>query len=164
MTRAGAFLLLLVLAARGAAVPQEPGVRVPSVDMAPVGRIQVKPGSSTTVQLDFRVADPFHINSNKPKSELLIPTALQLNALHPLSVGPIKYPPGQDQSFPFAPGEKLSVYSGDFAINVVVKAAAGAASGTYSVSGDLRFQACDRSACYPPRTTPVKFAVSIAEP
>jgi hypothetical protein len=140
---------------------QEPGMKVPSVTMASVGKVQVKPGGSATVQLDFRVGSDFHINSNKPKSELLIPTVLKLEASEPVSVAAVKYPAGQDESFPFAPGEKLSVYSGDFTITAVVKAPAKATAGEFPVSGTLRFQACDRSACYPPKSIPVKFSVAV---
>jgi Disulphide bond corrector protein DsbC len=143
-------------------VAQEPGTRVPSVTFAPVGKVQIKPGGSTAVQLDFRVGHEFHINSNQPKSELLIPTVLQLSSTGPIRVASLKYPAGQDVAFPFAPGEKLSVYSDDFSISVVVTAPRAAAAGEYPVSGQLRFQACDRSACYPPRSINVKFDVSVA--
>ncbi len=142
-------------------IAQEPGTRVPSVTFAPVGKIQIKPGGSATVQLDFRVGSEFHINSNQPKSELLIPTALQLNSTGPIRVASVNYPAGQDVAFPFAPGEKLSVYSDDFSISAVVTAPRTAVAGEYPVSGQLRFQACDRSACYPPRSINVKFAVSV---
>jgi hypothetical protein len=64
-------------------------------------------------------------------------------------------------SFPFAPTEKLSVYSGDFTITTVIKASSKATNGTYPVSGKLHFQACDRSACYPPKSIPVKFEVTV---
>ena len=60
---------------------QEPGTRVPSVTFAPVGKVQVKPGGAATVQMDFRVGSDFHVNSNQPKSELLIPTQLKLSAV-----------------------------------------------------------------------------------
>ena len=71
----------------------------------------------------------------------------------------VKYPAGQDMTFPFSPDEKLSVYSGDFSINTVLKTAANVPAGTYPVKGELRFQACDHSACYPPKTIPVQFQV-----
>jgi hypothetical protein len=151
------FVLLLAAALAG----QEPGTRVPSVTFAPVGAVHLKPGGSASVQLDFRVGSEFHINSNKPKSELLIPTALKLTSAEPVSVSGLKYPAGQDVAFPFAPGEKLSVYSGDFSITVVVRASAKAEAGEYPIMGELRFQACDRSACYPPRAIPVKLVVSV---
>jgi hypothetical protein len=153
--------LLLAFAVAGLASSQEPGRKVPSVTLAPVGKVEIKAGSTASVELDFRIGSEFHINSNKPHSELLIPTAMKLNAAEPVSVAGLKYPAGQDMSFPFAPDEKLSVYSGDFTITAVIKAAPKAASGSYSVTGELRFQACDRSACYPPRSIPVKFEVTV---
>jgi hypothetical protein len=140
---------------------QEPGTRVPSVSFAPVSKILVKAGASATAQLDFRVDSEFHINSNKPRSELLIPTTLKLSSAGPISVVSIKYPAGEDVSFPFAPGEKLSVYSGDFTLSASVKASSNAAAGEYPVTGELHFQACDRSACYPPRSIPVKLTVTV---
>jgi Thiol:disulfide interchange protein DsbD, N-terminal len=160
MKRISALMILAVLLAVSMSA-QNPGMRVPSVEFAPMGRVQVKPGAQTTVHMDFRVGSEFHINSNKPHSELLIPTQLKLAADQPLSVPALKYPAGEDVSFPFAPGEKLSVYSGDFSVNAVVKASPSAHAGNYPVTGELRFQACDRSACYPPRTIPVKFTVSV---
>ena len=160
MIRAWTFPLVAFLLA-SLALSQEPGYKVPSVTMAPVSKVQVKAGNTANVELDFRIGSEFHINSNHPKSDLLIPTALKLNATDPVSVAALKYPAGQDLSFPFAPTEKLSVYSGDFTITVVVKAPAKASSGNYPVTGELRFQACDRSACYPPRSIPVKFEVTV---
>jgi len=154
-------VLLLVLLFGVPSFSQGPGERVPSVALAPVGKVQVKAGEPVSVELAFRIGSEFHINSNKPKSELLIPTVLKLAAAEPVSVVAVKYPPGQDVAFPFAPNEKLSVYSGDFAIIAILKAPTKAASGEYPVTGELRFQACDRSACYPPRSMPVKFSVTV---
>ena len=153
--------LLLGLLLVSPAFSQGPGERLPSVTMAPIGKIKVKAGEPVSVERDFRIGTEFHINSNKPKSELLIPTVLKLQTAEPVSLVAVKYPAGQDLSFPFAPNEKLSVYSGDFAITAVVKAPPKAAPGDYPVIGELRFQACDRSACYPPRSIPVKFSVTV---
>lgn len=153
--------LLIIFVLAGPASSQGPGRALPSVTMAPVGKVHVSPGGTANVEIDFRVGSEFHINSNHPKSELLIPTVLKLSPAGPLSVAAVKYPAGQDMSFPFAPTEKLNVYSGDFSITAVVKAPAKAANGDYPVTGELHFQACDRSACYPPRSIPVKFEVSV---
>jgi hypothetical protein len=156
-----AAVLAVALLSTGWIRAQEPGRRVPSVTLAPVGKVLLKPGGSATVQLDFRVGSEFHINSNQPKSELLIPTVLKLSAGAPLSVSGLKYPAGQEVEFPFAAGEKLSVYSGDFSITAVIKAPAKSTNGEFPVTGELRFQACDRSACYPPRSIPVNFNVTV---
>lgn len=162
------FFVVLAAGLAFTASAQEPGKVIPSIEFAPVGKVQLKPGESKNVQLDFRIASQFHVNSHKPHSELLIPTSLNLpasemfKAATPVGVASLQYPAGEDVSFPFAPDEKLSVYSGDFSITALVKASAKAAAGEYPISGELRFQACDRSACYPPRVIPVKFTVAVA--
>ncbi len=160
MNRAASIVLFTCLSA-AMIVGQEPGSKVPSVEFAPVSKVQIKPGGAVSVPLDFRVGSEFHINSNQPKSELLIPTVLKLNATAPIRVASVNYPAGQDVAFPFAPGEKLSVYSDDFSVTAVIKAPSTAAVGEYPVSGELRFQACDRSACYPPRSIAVSFEVVV---
>jgi hypothetical protein len=160
MMRLSIFLLLAGVLTYLAAA-QQPGQAVPTVEVAPVGKVQVRAGATAKVDLDFRIVSEFHINSNKPKSELLIPTTLRLNTTDPLKISSVTYPAGQDMSFPFAPSDKLSVYSGDFTITTVIKALPTATNGTYPISGELHFQACDRSACYPPKSIPVKFEITV---
>jgi Disulphide bond corrector protein DsbC len=158
--RLAALILLLVV---GLALAQSPGDKQPSVLMAPVGNVQLQAGGSSNLELDFRIGADFHINSNKPKADYLIPTVLKLNPSEPVALTEVKYPAGEEMSFAFSPNEKLSVYSGDFAINTVWTTPANAAPGTYPVKGELRFQACDRSACYPPRSIPVQFQVTVVK-
>jgi hypothetical protein len=145
----------------GPAFAQAPGERQPSVIVAPVGNVQLRAGSNADLTLDFRIGTDFHINSNKPRADYLIPTVLKLSPSEPVTIADVKYPAGEDMAFSFSPNEKLSVYSGDFSISTVLKAPASAPAGTYPVKGELRFQACDRSACYPPRSIPVQFQVTV---
>ena len=135
----------------------------PPVIFAPVGNVQVRAGASKEVSLDFRIGSEFHINSHTPKSPLLIPTVLKLTVPEQVSLADIKYPAGQDVTFPFSPDEKLSVYSGDFSVSTVLKTQANVTAGNYPVKGELRFQACDHSACYPPRSIPVQFQVTVVK-
>lgn len=161
MRRAAGALLLLVAVYGSGAFAQSPGYNQPTVIMAPVGTVHLKPGGSAAVDMAFRVSSGFHINSNKPHEEFLIPTALTLKAPPQIAVGGVTYPAGSDETFPFAPNEKLSVYSGDFSITSQLKAPAKVSPGTYPVSGELTYQACDKAACYPPKTLPVKFQVTV---
>ena len=133
----------------------------PFVIMAPVGNVQVRAGATKDVPMDFRIGSEFHINSHTPKSPLLIPTALKLTPPPQVTVADVKYPAGEDQSFPFSPDEKLNVYSGEFSIDARLKVPANTPAGTYPVKGELHFQACDRSACYPPHSIPVQFQVIV---
>jgi hypothetical protein len=152
-------LLLLLLAT--SLMAQAPGTVQPSVIMAPVQPVQMNPGEARRVELDFRVSSGFHINSNKPHSNLLIPTTLKLIAPKPLEIASIQYPAGEDQSFPFSPNEKLSVYSGDFTVYVTVKAPPFVHGSSFSVGGELYYQACDKNACYPPKKLLVDFKVAV---
>ena len=73
------------------------------------------------VNLRFRVGPGFHVNSNKPKSEFLIPTVLKLSAPTDIVIGRVTYPAGSEMSFAFAPEDKLSVYTGEFPVVVEVR-------------------------------------------
>src|ERR1700684_3596867 len=53
--------------------------KAPSVTMAPVPLVTAPRAAQTMVDLNFRVAHGFHVNSNTPKSEYLIPTALKMD-------------------------------------------------------------------------------------
>jgi hypothetical protein len=156
-----AALLAAVLPAMAAA--QGRPSQVPTVELAPTLINSIPQGAADTVELDFRVSPGFHINSNRPKSELLIPTVLKLNPPTDIVIGRISYPVGKEVSFPFAPDEKLSVYSGTFTVRVVVRPLASVIPGKYVIRGQLKYQACDNSACYPPRLLPLDFEVRIVK-
>ncbi|MBZ5647985.1 MAG: disulfide bond formation protein DsbC [Acidobacteriia bacterium] len=144
-----------------AAAPDITGVPEHVVFLGPTAPVRVSAGHSSKVALEFRVSPTFHINSNTPKSELLIPTQLLLSPPSDTAIGQIRYPPGVDANFAFAPTETLSVYAGRFVITAVVSAARTAVPGKYRVHGTLKYQACDNRACYPPRQLPVEFDVNI---
>jgi Thiol:disulfide interchange protein DsbD, N-terminal len=139
------------------------GPKGPLVKMAPVPVVTVMQGKSITVPLLFRVSSGYHINSNKPKSEFLIPTVLRVEPATDIVIGGTTYPEGQDTSFAFAPDEKLNVYTGDFKVDVVVHPLHSAQTGKYVVRGTLKYQACDNAACFPPKQLPVSFDVRIAK-
>ena len=105
----------------------------------------------------------YHINSHKPTSELLIPTVLSVNPPTNILIAKLTYPAGEDRSFPFSPGDKLNVYTGDFTVTGLVRAARTTPPGTYRVRGMLKYQACDDRACYPPGQLPVAFDVKITK-
>lgn len=135
--------------------------RAPAVSMAPVAPVSAERGKPVKVQLNFRVAAGFHVNSNTPKDEFLIPTALKMDPPADIVVAKIEYPAGQDVSFPFSPDSKLNVYSGDFTINLMLHPATAVGPGNHAIHGVLRYQACDNAQCFPPKTLPVTFEVKV---
>jgi len=152
----GFFFALLVATAAAA----QSG-KAPSVTMAPVPLVTAPRTVQTPVSLDFRVAPGFHINSNTPRSEFLIPTALKMDVPTDIALGKIEYPAGLDVSFPFSPDEALNVYTGDFTISVIVHPLQSVVPGKYVIHGVLRYQACDNAQCFPPKNLPVSFNVKV---
>ena len=159
-----ALLLVLLTGATFAADNPFSTPKTPTVILAPLGPISLAPGKTAKVELDFRVESGFHINSNTPKSDLLLPTVLRLSPPSDVVLSRISYPPGQDLSFEFLPGEKLNVYTGDFSVKAVVSTARPVSPGTYRVHGALRYQACDQRQCFPPKELPVSFDVKVQDP
>jgi len=137
------------------------GSRTPSVTMQPPEIVSIHRGHPGSVQLQFRIASGFHINSNQPKQEYLKKTELKLDAPTDIAIEKVVYPDGEDRSFPFAPDEKLSVYSGDFPIEVVVRPLKTVVPTKYAIHGKLYYQACDNAACYPPKQFPVSFEIKV---
>ncbi len=135
----------------------------PVVSMAPAPVLSVMQGKSVSVPLSFRVSRGYHINSNRPKSEFLIPTVLKIDAATDIAVTKTSYPDGEDMSFAFAPDEKLNVYTGDFTVGVRVRPLRDVQAGKYAVHGTLKYQACDNAQCYPPKQLPVTFDVKITK-
>jgi hypothetical protein len=154
------FLMAVAVLAAGVVCSAQTG---PTLTMAPVPLTTTRRAKETSVNLNFRVPGGYHINSNTPKSEFLIPTALKMDLPTDIILGKIAYPPGEDASFPFSPGEKLSVYSGDFTIALAVHPLHAVVPGKYVMHGVLRYQACDNAQCFPPKALPVSFEVKVVK-
>jgi len=114
---------------------------------------EVNAGKASVVELRFRVDEGFHVNSHNPSSEMLIPTALKLEPAVGVKVLGEEYPKGM--AFKLA-GETLDVYQGEFRVRLRVIAP----KGPSTLTGGLRYQACDNAACFPPRTVAVSVVVT----
>jgi hypothetical protein len=145
------------------APPAATSGKAPSVTVAPIPLVTAARTTQTKVDINFRVAPGFHINSNTPKSEFLIPTKLSIDVPTDITLGKTEYPAGQDLSFPFQPDEALNVYTGDFTVTVAVHPLKSVVPGKYVMHGLLRYQACDNAQCFPPKTLPVSFDVKVVK-
>jgi DsbC/DsbD-like thiol-disulfide interchange protein len=118
--------------------------------------VDVAAGKPAVVELRFRVDEGFHVNSHRPSSELLVPTVLKLDAASGVKVVDEEYPKGVPFRIEVGAGETLDVYQGEFRVKLRVVAR----KGESTLHGELRYQACDRAACYPPRTLAVVVMVT----
>src|SRR5215469_18008045 len=74
-------------------------------------QVTVPAGKSTPVALHFRIKPGLHINSNRPKDEFLIPTALSIPDSSGVKLESANYPAGTEFALPVEPGTKLIVYT-----------------------------------------------------
>jgi len=103
----------------------------------------------------------FHINSNKPSEDYLIPTRVELPADAPVEIAGADFPPGELKSFGFAPDEKLSVYEGMVKVSVKLKAKAEAPAGKHTVNLAFHYQACNDQLCLRPAKREVALTVRL---
>ncbi|MGC2211009.1 MAG: protein-disulfide reductase DsbD domain-containing protein [Candidatus Korobacteraceae bacterium] len=136
----------------------------PLVSVAPIDTVVVTRGGHAPLDIALRVNRGFHVNSHQPNDELLLPTVVHLDPPEGILILDIAYPEAEDLALPFAGKDKLSVYSGDFAVTAEVRVPKSAAIGTQRVHGQVRYQACDNRQCFPPKTTSLEFDVKVVRP
>ena len=109
------------------------------------GSLQKRTGDDVEGTVTVKIAEGWHVNSNKPTEEFAIPTVLTLDAATATLVD-AQYPPHVLKTFEFTGGKPLAVYDGTFAIPFRAKLQPGATR----VGASLRFQACSNTVCLPP--------------
>lgn len=112
-------------------------------------------GKPQTIDLHFRVVNGLHVNSHTPRQKSLIGTNLAVAEPAGVKISGVDFPAGSEFAFPADPATKLSIYSGEFVLRMHLVAQ----PGNHLIQGVLRYQACDNSTCFPPRTVPVPIDV-----
>jgi DsbC/DsbD-like thiol-disulfide interchange protein len=117
----------------------------------------VAPGATVKQTLKVIVQPGFHVNSDKPKDEFLIPLKLTW-ANGPLETKSITYPQPEEIK---VGAETLRVFTGSFDIQTEFRAPEKAAPGSVTISGKLRYQACNNEMCFRPSTIEVRLPVTV---
>ncbi len=112
-----------------------------------------------TAKIAVQVRNGYHVNSNTPNDEYLIPLILtwESSLVEPRET---VYPKPEMQTFSFS-NKPVSVYAGGFEIVTRFAVPSKAPLGLAVVAGKLRYQACNDTMCLPPRTLDVRLPVEI---
>jgi uncharacterized protein len=122
--------------------------------------LTVTAGQSVDAEITVKVKSGYHIQANPASEEYLIPTKLEVKSTEDLQVGTPVYP--KSQPFKLEGTDKpLATYVDTFVIKVPVKADAKAQTGSKTLEGTLRYQACDARSCLFPDSIPVELPVTI---
>jgi thiol:disulfide interchange protein DsbD len=151
-------LLTSITAQDGAKLPAAKDVvklkAYASLDKVPRGR-------AFDLAVVAEIMPGFHVNSNKPSEDYLIPTQLLPELPAGYKVLSTTYPPGKLTKFEFSE-KKLSVYEGAFTLRMKIQASAGVPLGAAKLPLNLRYQACNDSACLPPVKIPIALEIELA--
>jgi DsbC/DsbD-like thiol-disulfide interchange protein len=118
----------------------------------------VKRGEPAKQVLKAVILQGFHVNSDKPRDEFLIPLKLTWDAAGPLETKSISYPKPEEMTLN---GSQMLVYTGTVPIETAFAVAKDAPKGQTTVTGKLKYQACNEHMCFRPSTLDVHFVAVI---
>jgi hypothetical protein len=126
--------------------------------VTPLEKARVKRGEEFSAKVAVQVKSGFHVNSNAPDDEYLIP--LKLTWTGPLQVENVEFPKAEKIKSTFSE-KPLAVYTGAFEINTRFKVPSNAPDGPNMAAGKLRYQACNDRECLRPQTVDVNLSLEI---
>jgi len=126
-----------------------------------VNKDTIHPGSEVNVNVKVSVNPGWHINSNKPNEDFLIPSKLTAVSSEKISFRSVVYPKGKEIKFDFS--EKLlSVYENEFELTAALKIPAELSEGKHKVAVTLEYQACNNQTCMPPNNAIDTLTISVS--
>ena len=116
-----------------------------------IHKVEGKRNASVQAKIPVTVDAGFHVNSNTPSDDYLIPLKVIWTAKGALEGGELVYPKPSMEKVG-GTDKPLSVFTGSLDILANFKVAATATAGPGAVAGKLSYQACNDRMCFPPKT------------
>ncbi|MDJ0831890.1 MAG: DUF255 domain-containing protein [Gammaproteobacteria bacterium] len=119
-------------------------------------RIQARQAGYDRVVVDLFIADGWHINSDQPLQDNLIPTRLTLDSTNrDWIIQDVNYPAGQTRVLGFQ-DEPMSLFEDDLQFRIIIDQRNQA---TRILPLSLQLQACNDRLCLPPQTISLQIAM-----
>jgi len=115
-------------------------------------KVAGKRNDAVETRIPVSILPGYHVNSNTPTDEYLIPLKVTWTSLGALEGGQVTYPKPEKITVGDQP---LSVFTGKINLTVNFKVSAKAPAGPGIASGKLGYQACDNSKCFPPKSVEI---------
>ena len=116
------------------------------------------PGQPAVLNIDLAISSPYHINSDRPLQDYLIPTSVEFEPIPEIRFGNAVFPLALTKKFGFSESP-MAVYEGTIRATVELTPIADLGSRKLAIKGRIRYQACDDRACLPPAYQP--FALTL---
>ena len=123
--------------------------------------IKVYQGEPISVNLSIMVNPTWHINSNKPNDDFLIPSEITAKGSG-VKLSNVKYPQAKNLKLSFSE-EPVSVYEATSNAKLTFISNVNAPLGKQKVIVTLDYQACNDVSCLPPNVTTAEFELEVVE-
>ncbi|MFW6080686.1 MAG: cytochrome c biogenesis protein CcdA [Desulfosalsimonas sp.] len=122
---------------------------------------EIRPGQSLFLELNMKLDQDWHINSDQPNSDYMIPSRLRLKEKGPFSLVSVRYPDSSEYDFNFA-DEPVSVFEEEFSVQARISADPDIKPGAYEIPLEFRYQACREDTCLKPETAVFTISLAVA--
>jgi thiol:disulfide interchange protein DsbD len=119
------------------------------------------PAGEFKIAIETDVEETWHINSQNPKDEFLIPTTIMIDDTINFNLLKIAYPEAHDIKLGFS-DTPLSVWEGKVYFGALVKAADDLSPGKYPLVVSVEYQACNNQSCLAPTIVTDTLLIQIA--
>ncbi len=109
----------------------------------------VRPGGVVRAVLKLAIEPSWHVNSNQPLEDFLIPTAIELAPDARATLRAARFPEPEIVKLTFSE-KPMAVYSGTVRVGLEIEVPADTPAGTLDLAGIVVSQACNDEMCLPP--------------
>ena len=125
------------------------------------GQDKVQQGTLLKIAVEAEIENSWHINSNKPNEDFLIPSALiSLNEKFPAAK--IVFPEAKNIELGFS-DKPVSVFEGNILIGLLINIDKELPLGEYKIPIQFKYQACNDQSCMPPASVVDTLIVSVVD-
>jgi DsbC/DsbD-like thiol-disulfide interchange protein len=129
-----------------------PQSNVERVTIGQPQKVVGKRNDAVQTKIPVSILEGYHVNSNTPADEYLIPLKVTWTSLGALEGGQVTFPKAEKMA---VGDQTLSVFTGKFDLTVNFKVSAKALAGPGTASGKLGYQACNNKVCFPPKSVEI---------
>lgn len=123
---------------------------------------KIIPGSEFKVALKVIIDEPWHINSDKPYDDFLIPSDIAIGGFEGILLKQTAYPKANDITLSFSE-EPLSVWEGEVYMGALLTTSEQLQPGSYKLIVILNYQACDNSTCLAPSSVEDTLIIEVGD-
>lgn len=125
------------------------------------GQKKVQRNSQLKIAVKVSVENGWHINSDKPHEDFLIPTkVVSTDKRFPLAT--TGFPKAEDITLGFS-DKPVSVFEGDIVINLLINIDKELSPGSYKIPIKVEYQSCNNQTCMPPTSVSDSFEITVTD-